>query len=78
MDKMFRSFFSGDSSKKKNIHTIKWKEICSPFEVGGLGIRDSKDNNLALFAKFRWKCLTNEGSLGSKILKAKYYVNEPL
>ena len=57
---MFTSFFWGDKSKKTNVHTIKWKEICYPIKEGGLGIRDTKENNLALLAKTCWRCLTNE------------------
>lgn len=47
---MLKSFFWGDHPDKKNVHIIKWKELCKLMERG-LGIRDTKENNLALLAK---------------------------
>lgn len=35
----------------KNVHTIKWKEICKPIiESEGLGIRKPDCNNIELLA----------------------------
>ena len=75
---MFRSFFWSDKSDQKNVHTIKWKEICCPVEEGGLGVRDTKENNLALLAKTCWRFLTDEDHLSSRILKEKYCPNKSL
>lgn len=61
VDKMFRNSFGATlpGKKKKSVHTIKWKEIYKPVEDVGLGIRDTKENNLALLATTCWECPTN-------------------
>lgn len=63
---------------KKKMNTIKWGDICKSIDDGGLGIRDSKINNLALLVKICWRSMANENLLNSKILKAKYCPNKPL
>ena len=69
---MERNFWWGDGVDKKKFHTIKRNELCKHSEEGGLGIRKSKENNLALLAKIVWRCLTNEKLLCTNIIKAKY------
>lgn len=79
MLRFFFVFFLVETPKRKrNIYTIKSKEVCKPIKDGGLGIRDTNDNNLALLAKTCWRCLANEEKLSSKILNVKYYPNKPL
>ena len=38
LDRIYRKFWWGDLEGKKNIHTIKWKEICKPIEGGVWGL----------------------------------------
>ena len=60
IDKMYSQFSWGDSDKNKKIHTINWNEIRRPIGEGELGIRHSRDNNLAQLVKTCWRCLSNE------------------
>lgn len=78
LDKMMRKFWSGDRVDKTKFHTIKWSELCKPIEEGGLGIRESKENNISLLAKTVWTCITNENLLCTNIIKDKYYPNKSL
>ena len=51
IDKMLRAFWWVDIEGKMKVHTIKCDELCKPISESGLGIRDTKSNNLALLAK---------------------------
>lgn len=54
------------------MHIIKWSELCEPIDEDGLGIRESRENNMALLHKTCWRCITNEDIFSTSILKAKY------
>lgn len=60
----------------KKLHSIKWAEICEPISKGGLGIRNSKNNNITILAKTCWKYVRNENLICSKVLKARYCLNK--
>lgn len=59
MDKLLYKFWWGEDDEKRNMHTIKWEEICKPISKGGLVNRDSENNNLALLVKTWWRYLQN-------------------
>lgn len=77
IDKMYREFWWGEQEDKKTIHTINWSEICKTFCKGGLGIRDTDSNDMALLTKTCWRYLCNDNLLCSKIIKARYYLKNP-
>lgn len=72
INKLNRNFVWGDSPEKKKIHLVKWEQVCKPLEEGGLGIRDTRTNNLANLSKVGWKLIENDIGLWAKVLKAKY------
>ena len=78
LDRIYQKFWWGGPEDKKNVHTIRWKEICKPIECGGLRIRESDNNNKALLARTCWKYLSNPDLLCTQILKAKYCLNKSL
>jgi len=51
---------------------VKWKTICSPVAVDGLGIKDIGSFNDALIAKWRWRYGVSEDSLWRDILQERY------
>ncbi|OVA01717.1 Reverse transcriptase zinc-binding domain [Macleaya cordata] len=59
----------------KKIHLLAWDNICKPVSEGGLGIRKSEINNIAMLARNAWRLLENPESLWGKTLKAKYFKN---
>lgn len=72
IDKINRNFLWGDSPDKKKIHLIKWERVCGPIAEGGLGIRDTRTNNLANLLKLGWRLIENCDGLWARVLKAKY------
>lgn len=64
IDKIFRAFWWGENEGKKEFHTIKRAELRKPIAEECLGIRDTKNNNLALLVKTCWRCLIDENLLG--------------
>jgi hypothetical protein len=72
-----RFFWEGKGTKKK-YHLVKWQDICQPKGQGGLGITDTKLMNIALMAKWIWRCFSgqNEDLLWLKLLRAKYRVSD--
>lgn len=73
MDKILKSLFSlAIPFRQKNIHTIRWKEICSPLEDSEQGLRDNRENSLALYDQGFSQTRGSKGvSLGGL-----YYVSE--
>lgn len=46
-----KKFWWKKQQDKRKMCNIEWKEICKPVNEGGLGVRDIKNNNLALLGK---------------------------
>ncbi|XVF18957.1 hypothetical protein REPUB_Repub11eG0068800 [Reevesia pubescens] len=53
---------------------LSWKIVCSPKSVGGLGIINLKQKNLALLGKWYWRFATDDNALWKKLLTSKYNV----
>ncbi|KAL9675115.1 hypothetical protein QQ045_003316 [Rhodiola kirilowii] len=63
-------------SKKGEGRSIHWGSyilLCKAKDMGGLGFRDFSNFNDALLAMQIWRLLTNQSSLGSRLIKAKYF-----
>ncbi|CAA7029674.1 unnamed protein product [Microthlaspi erraticum] len=76
LDKISRSFLWGSSVEKKKQHLLSWKRVCRPKREGGLGIRSSKDMNLALVVKVGWRLLQDEHSLWARVVRKKYKLGD--
>jgi hypothetical protein len=50
---------------------VKWKIICQPKELGGLGVANLVTKNICLLSKWLFKLL-NENGVWQQILKNKY------
>ena len=55
--KIQRNFLWGWGSEARKIAWVSWENICKPKEMGGLGIRDIGNFNIALLAKWKWKIM---------------------
>ena len=55
-----------------NYHMVNWEHICSPKEVGGLRVINTKIMNWCLMTKWAWKILTGQGGLWLSIFSSKY------
>ncbi|KAJ4758872.1 RNA-directed DNA polymerase (reverse transcriptase)-related family protein [Rhynchospora pubera] len=50
-----RSNFLWHAGDKKRYHLVKWRVVCQPKKMGGLGIKDLQLMNDALLCKWGWK-----------------------
>lgn len=81
LDKEYKKFFLG-SSDLKGVHKthqkkcpLNWNIMCLKKSLGGLGIRNTQNHNLAMFGKLVWRLLKHPDLLWSKLLKEKYFPN---
>lgn len=55
----------------RKYHLVQWPIVCSPRDMGGLGISDLETMNKALLGKWLWR-LENTDALWQKLLREKY------
>ncbi|ONK78423.1 uncharacterized protein A4U43_C02F18610 [Asparagus officinalis] len=67
-----RAFMWGHDPDKRGFHPIGWNRICTPKQVGGLGIKKLSIMNEACLLKLSWRSLHETEGLWVKVLKAKY------
>lgn len=72
IDKRIRRFIWGGTPEQRKCHLIRWDTVTKPKEAGGLGIRATKEVNLAFMAKLGWRILVDRDSLWVRIMRAKY------
>jgi hypothetical protein len=73
LDKSFKDFWWGfPKGKSQNLSLKSWRSICIPRHLGGLGIRNMNDVNLALVTKLGWKVFSNLDCLSVNQLREKY------
>ncbi|GAU13302.1 hypothetical protein TSUD_42560 [Trifolium subterraneum] len=72
LESIFCQFFWGGCEANRKIAWIKWDTICLARENGGLGVRRLKEFNISLLGKWVWRCLVENDSLWSLVLRAKY------
>lgn len=58
--------------EQRKIAWVSWKEVCQPKDKGGLGIKDLKNFNSALLAKWCWDLFHKQEEPWAKILISKY------
>ena len=67
-----RNFLWGWGSEWRKIAWASWDKVCEPRDIGGLGIVDIRNFNLALLGKWIWRPGTDKGGLWKEILVSKY------
>ncbi|GJZ17745.1 putative RNA-directed DNA polymerase, eukaryota, reverse transcriptase zinc-binding domain protein [Tanacetum coccineum] len=69
MKRIRAMFFLGESQDSKKLAWVKWSNVLSSFDKGGLGIGSLKSFNLSLLQKWRWRFITNPKLLWVKAIK---------
>ncbi|CAA7038820.1 unnamed protein product [Microthlaspi erraticum] len=70
-------FWWDANPEKKKMCWVAWNKLTRGKRDGGLGIRDIQDFNDALLSKLSWRILKNLECLLARILKGKYFPNQP-
>ena len=78
LDKISRDFFWKKTSTEKGLPLIAWDKVCLPKDKGGLGLCKTNAVNKAFQYKLAWKVMSNESSLWTQSIKAKYLKDKNL
>lgn len=54
------------------MHLIKWSTVTKTKNKGGLGIRDSRQSNIALLAKIGGQLVAGSNALWARVIRSKY------
>ena len=68
-----RFLWEGGKQEKKKLHLVKWEKAIKPYMEGGLNLKNTKMQNLALGAKILWKMITGKLTWSKKALWRKYF-----
>lgn len=71
IDKKIRKFIWGTG-----VHLVSWDTVTKAKHDGGLGIRKSRDMNIAFLAKAGWRLIKEKECLWAKVICAKYMGKE--
>jgi hypothetical protein len=66
-----RRFFWHGNFLKKGYYMVKWTRVCRSKNIGGLGIKNLRRQNISLLCKWLWKLETHDG-MWQDIVKVKY------
>lgn len=72
VDKRCRDFIWGDTVDERTVHLVNWRQVCTPKDWGGLGLRSARLINQTALMKAGWQLITGGKDLWVKTLKAKY------
>ncbi|CAL1353205.1 unnamed protein product [Linum trigynum] len=72
LDQINRSFIWGETDEKQKLHLVPWQRLLAPKQNGGLGIRSTREVNLAMLAKGRWRVIKEKETLWTQLVRSKY------
>ncbi|XP_061366310.1 uncharacterized protein LOC133309544 [Gastrolobium bilobum] len=78
IEKHTRGFIWGSSKERRGTHLVKWERMCSNRQCGGVGLRELRTFNQAFIMKVGFGMLANKNSLGARILRNKYKLEDCL
>ena len=71
-----RRFIWAWGRENNTISWVSWDNVCKPLQEGGLGIKEIRNFNSALLAKWKWRIMSDEGGKWKDILQSKYGTEE--
>nr|GMC99849.1 reverse transcriptase [Ipomoea batatas] len=72
IDKKIRKFMWGGNDNKRSLNLVGSDTVTKPKELGGLGIRKTRDMNIAFMAKLGWRLFDEKDSVWAQVLRSKY------
>lgn len=60
LDRWIRNFIWSCDIHYRRIVTVAWEKVCSPLEVGGLGLRSLKSMNSGALLKLTWEVMSSD------------------
>uniref|UniRef100_A0A2N9GXU6 Reverse transcriptase domain-containing protein n=1 Tax=Fagus sylvatica TaxID=28930 RepID=A0A2N9GXU6_FAGSY len=72
IEKLQRDFLWGGMGDEVKHHLVGWDKVCTPKEVGGLGVRSLILTNKALLGKWLWRFGMEGDQLWRRVLMAKF------
>jgi hypothetical protein len=72
LEKLQRDFLWCGMEEKPKYHLVKWSQICSPIQNGGLAIRDLGIFNQVLLGKWLWRYGLERDALWRSVVDVKY------
>jgi len=70
--KIQTKFLWGWGYEERKIAWLVWDKVCSPIEMGGLGIREIGRFNVAFLTKWKWRTGVDDGGVWRDILESTY------
>ena len=70
---LIRNFWWGQRGNQRKIHWSKWKSLCQPKSLGGLGFKELQKFNIAMLGKQVWRLADNQSSLFHRFFKEKLF-----
>jgi hypothetical protein len=72
--KAIRCFlWAGGKTNTKKFHLINWKQVCQPYNRGGLAIKDPTIMNLSMGEKLAWRLVTGNSDWWKEAIVKKYF-----
>ena len=72
IDRISRNFLLGGNESNSHGHLSSSDKVCKPTDYGKLGLRITRDANIALLSRIGWNLETNKNSIVCFILQSIY------
>ncbi|CAL1371641.1 unnamed protein product [Linum trigynum] len=72
IDKITRDFVWGAEENRSKLHLVAWERLTLAKDQGGVGLRPTRQANLAMLAKSAWRLLQEKDNLWRQLLLSKY------